>query len=187
VLLRFDRWEDLLALDVPPATQPVSHAYFQYARGVALAALGRPEEAKTARAALATATGALPPGSAFRGNGAAHIMAIAAHVLDARIAIAERRAQDAVPALAMAVALQDGLRYEEPASWDFPVRELLGTAWLQAGNARAAEAAFRDGLIRFPRHPRLLAGLRDALAAQDRDDEAALVDAQFRRGWAGAP
>lgn len=35
VLLRFHRWAEVLALEVPAATQHVSHAYFQYARGVA--------------------------------------------------------------------------------------------------------------------------------------------------------
>ena len=186
VLVLFERWEDVLALDEPAPEQPVARAYFAYARGVAHAALGNIDRAQAAARTLDALRASLPASATFRGNDARQIMAIASHVLQSRIATAQGRPLDAIASLQLAVALQDGLRYEEPPSWDFPLRELLGRTWLQAGDAARAEGVFRDNLIRYPRHPRTLAGLRDSLEAQGLTDQAALVAQQWRLGWMGA-
>lgn len=182
-LLRFNRWSEVLALPLPDAEMPVARAYWAYARGVAHAGLGDLASAGDERARLQTAIQALPEHAVFRGNDARHVMAIATLVLDARIALAEGNALAAVRPLRLAIALQDGLHYDEPPSWDVPLRETLGAALLRADRAAEAEAAFRDCLDRHPRGPRALFGLAQSLRAQSQDQAAALVDSEFRRAW----
>ena len=48
-----------------------------------------------------------------------------------------------------AVHIQDSLRYAEPPSWYYPVRQSLGAALLQAGRAEAAEAVYRQDLKQY--------------------------------------
>lgn len=186
VLLRFNLWRDVLALPQPGLEMPVARAYFAYARGVAHAGLGDGQRAASERANLRTAIEALPAGARFRGGDARHIMAIAAHVLDARIALAAGEPQRAIDPIRLAIALQDGLRYDEPPSWDVPLRETLGAVLLRAGMPAEAETAFRECLDRHPRGARALFGLAKSLQAQSRDEDAALVEAQFRKAWAHA-
>ena len=178
-LLRLGRWQEVLALSAPPRELTLAHAFHHYAHGVAHAALGRPAQARRAERRFADALARVDGEADFRGNPAGVVLGIAGHVLAARIALAEARPPDAIPPLRLAVALQDGLRYDEPASWDFPVRELLGAALLQAGRAAEAEAGFRQALLRQPRHPRSLKGLAGSLRAQGRDEDAQLVERQL--------
>src|SRR5205823_629557 len=72
------------------------------------------------------------------------IFHIADSVLLARIAAAKGDRPAAIRALRDAVAMQDQLRYDEPADWYYPVRESLGGMLLQAGDVKAAEQVFRD-------------------------------------------
>ena len=70
--------------------------------------------------------------------------------------------------------------------WFYPVRESLGAALLKAGRARDAERAFREDLVRHPRNARALFGLHEALVRQQKDADAAWVDAAFREAWKNA-
>ncbi len=85
-----------------------------------------------------------------------------------------------------AVQIQDGLTYDEPPAWYYPVRESLGAALLLSGDAQAAESAFRDGLRRSPRNGRMLFGLLESLKAQGRTDGAAWVEQEFKTAWKAA-
>lgn len=185
-LLRFGRWQEVLQLPVPGAEHALARAFQHYARGVAHAALGQRADAVRERERFRAALANVDPAANFRGNDAGLVLGIAGHVLDARIAIAAGRFEDAIAALRLGVALQDGLGYSEPASWDFPLRELLGATLLRAGKAAEAETAFRQNLQRLPRSPRSLHGLARSLQAQGRTLDAALVERQFRTAWNGS-
>ena len=45
----------------------------------------------------------------------------------------------AIHSLCEALTVQDGLHYNKPANWFFPVRESLGAALLKSGDASGAE------------------------------------------------
>jgi hypothetical protein len=85
-----------------------------------------------------------------------------------------------------AVAVQDGLKYDEPQDWFYPVRESLGAALLMSGDQAGAEQTFRDDLERNPRNPRSLFGLEQALKAQGRAYDATFVRKQLDASWKGA-
>jgi len=66
------------------------------------------------------------------------------------------------------------------------VREALGAALLRNGDYAGAEQVFRADLERNRRSGRSLFGLTEALKAQKKNQEAALVKLQFDAAWKNA-
>ena len=83
-------------------------------------------------------------------------------------------------------AIQDALNYEEPPPWYYPVRETLGMELLADGKTADAEQVFRDDLKQNPENGRSLNGLELCLRARNASEEAASVDARFKKAWAHA-
>lgn len=188
-LLRFARHDDVLALAAPPADHPVETAWWRFARAVSLARTGRADEAEAERRAFDAAVAAVPETALFGGTGlesARTIFGLARAVLDARLAWARGQRAEAITRWRRAVNLADGVPYDEPPIWFYPVRESLGAALLLSGDAVGAEQVFRDDLARFPRNPRSLFGLHESLVAQGRTSDAAWVKRQLDEAWARA-
>ncbi len=160
MLQKFGRWDSLLALPLPDSSLPVGRAVAEYARGTALAATGRFEEAE-----------ALLPVIGRRGEGnysaiAKGIVAVAGHSLAGELAARRGEWAAAERAFRAAMAIEDGFTYMEPPWWIEPVRHPLGAMLLRAGKAAAAEQVFREDLVRFPANVWSLVGLRESLSAQ---------------------
>ena len=111
------------------------------------------------------------------------VLEVGRQVAAARISSAEGRGEEAIRELRAAVVLEDGLAYDEPAGWFFPVRHLLGAELLRAGRVKEAEATYRDDLVRHPNNGWALYGLLQALKADGRDAEARVVEADFHTAW----
>ena len=189
VLLRFGRHDEVLALPQPPSDHPVEMAWWRFARGIALARSGRPDDAAKERAALAQASAKVPDTALFGGSGlesARNILALAAIVLDARIASARGAEADAITSWTRAVAAADKVPYDEPPVFFYPVRESLGAALLLAGRPQDAERVFRDDLARHPRNGRSLFGLFESLNRQGRKADAEWVKRAFDEAWKDA-
>jgi tetratricopeptide (TPR) repeat protein len=181
VMVRFARWDPLLAEPRPPAKYAVMTALWLHARGMALASKHRLDEAAAMFAELSALK--LPADLPAGGNTARELVAVAAKILEARIAEA-KQSPDAHALWAEAVKLEDGLAYSEPADWFYPVRHFQGAALLAAGRAAEAEAVFREDLRRNPNNGWSLFGLARALTLQKRD--AAEVTKQFEQAWRAA-
>ncbi len=189
VLLRFARNDDVLKLPAPPANRPVMSSWWHFARGVALARTRQVDPAASERDQLTASIARVPDSALFGGGGfesAKAILGIAGVVLDARIASARGSTDGAIVLWKQAIAAVDGLSYDEPPIWFYPVRESLGSALLQAGRVDEAEQVFREDLRRHPRNARALFGLRESLARQHKDADAAWVDGEFREAWKNA-
>lgn len=185
VLMRFGRADDILALGAPAKERPVLTAWWHFARGVAFATRRQVNEATAERAALRQSAAQVPESALFGGTGltsAANILALATTVLDARIADAAGRQDEALVLWRRAVAAGDQVPYDEPPIWFYPLRESLGGALLRRGDAAAAEQVFRDALVKSPRDPRALFGLRESLSSQKKSftDESAAFDAAWK-------
>jgi tetratricopeptide (TPR) repeat protein len=186
-LVRFGRWQDVLAERAPPDDLPFTRGSWHYGRGLAALRTGdRPGAARELEALRAIAAATPPERVLMQVNRQKEVLALAAEVLAGEMAAAEGRTDEAVGRLAEAVRLQDGLRYMEPPPWYYPVRQSLGAVLLAAGRAKEAEAVYREDLRRNPENGWALHGLAASLRAQRRHAQAANVEARFRRAWADA-
>jgi tetratricopeptide (TPR) repeat protein len=186
VEVRFQKWDQILAMPQPPAAMQTTTVFWHFARGMALAAKGKVAEAEAEHHIVSEAADKTPPDQVFAmpvNNKAKDVLNIATNVLGAKIAQAKHDSAGAVSLLRRAVAIQDTLKYDEPPDWFYPVRESLGAVLLLNGNAAEAEKIFREDLDRNPRNPRSLFGLAEALRAQNRAYDAQFVDKQFQSNW----
>ncbi|MFW6193174.1 MAG: tetratricopeptide repeat protein, partial [Gemmatimonadota bacterium] len=181
----FGRWDEALDAPMPPADLDNATALAHYARGVAFAATGRPEEAAAEAEALSEIAARTDAGDAEPSDPTV-VVAIAGHVLAGEIALREDRAGEAVGHLEAAARLEDGMTYEEPPLWYHPVRHALGRALLEAGRPGEAERRYREDLAKFPDNGWSLHGLAVALEAQGRGEEAREVRATLDRAWRDA-
>jgi len=183
----FGRWDDILKEPQPPAEYPYDAAVWHYARGLALAATGKLDEAaaeETRFNELATSEKVKAMANPyFPGT---KILAIAKEVLAGKIALARGNSGDAVEHLNKGVELEDAMMYMEPPYWYYPVRQSLGAALLKAGKAGEAERVFRAELAKLPQNGWPLYGLEQSLRAQQKNDEAAKVSRDFQRAWKAA-
>jgi tetratricopeptide (TPR) repeat protein len=182
LLLRFARWDDVLAEPAPDSRMIMTAALRHYARALAYAGKGDRARSLEEQRAFSAARAAIPQQTIFLFNPADRIMNIAALVLEARLA---RDADSAIPIWRRAVEAQDALSYDEPPAWYYWIRQSLGGALLRSGRAAEAEPVFREGLRRAPRNPHLLFGLWKCLEAQGRSSDAGWVQREFAASWRG--
>jgi tetratricopeptide (TPR) repeat protein len=188
VMVRFARWDDVLAQPEPAEDLPYPRALRHYARVLAFAARGEPDKAQQELKSLHAlrADERVKSVTLWDINSAASLLDIAELSAEAELAAAKGDVTGALALLQRAVAREDALTYDEPPPWHLPVRQQLGDRLLRAGRAREAEAAFRRDLERHPNNGWSLAGLAASLRALGRRTEATAVDGRFRRAWATA-
>lgn len=180
--IRVQQWDELIAAPQPVSKNPQAMLFWRYARATALAAKGKMPEAVAERAEFEAVSKKLDRNLDFGNNKLGPVMDLASLVLSARL---ESNAKLKVEELRKAVAMQDELLYDEPPAW-YPLRESLGAALLQAGDAAAAEQVFREGVRRSPHNGRMLFGLLESLKAQNKSDAAVWVEREFQSAWKGA-
>ena len=186
-LVTFGRWDELLAMPLPPVDLAYSRAMAQYARGVALAATHRFVEAQAALDTLKQIAGSGTRGYASAGwTTPSTNLQIATHALLGEIAARRGALEEGIAHFRDAMTIEDDQLYTEPPDWYYPIRLSLAAVLLQAGGAVEAERLYREDLKRFPDVGWSLFGLAQALRAQGKRAEAADVDARFARAWAGA-
>jgi tetratricopeptide (TPR) repeat protein len=185
--LRFHRWETLLATAEPERTRLLSHAFWRYARAMALAGQGRVRDAGAEQRRFERERAAVPAeGQYLINNKAGDLLALASATLDAQFAAARGDQSVAIEAWRRAVTLENALQYDEPPAWFYTVRQSLGAALLKTGDEAEAEQVFREALATRPRDGRLLYGLWQTLLAQGRANEAILLQGEFARAWGDA-
>jgi tetratricopeptide (TPR) repeat protein len=113
----------------------------------------------------------------------AQVMRTARWHLSGKLAEARGETDAAAAFYRQGIQTEDAIPYTEPPQWRHPVRESLGALLLRLGQAKEAEAVFRDELKIHPRSARPLFGLYHALAKQGRAEEAAKAEADFKQAW----
>lgn len=186
VLVRFGRWDEVLRVPAYPADLPFSNAVRRYARGSALAALGRLDEAQAEHDALVELVARIDPARPVSLNPAVTVLQIPLHTLEGELAFRRGATDQAIAALRRAVEVEDRLGYIEPPEWMVPTRHPLAATLLAAGRHDEAEPLLRQDLRRFPDNGWSLVGLARCLRERGAADEADEVEARFRRAWARA-
>jgi tetratricopeptide (TPR) repeat protein len=183
--VRFGKWDQVLAEPAPPDDLRYALGMYHWARGMALAATGKLDEAAAEQTALAGIAGedAVKKLEFLEGT-AAQLLEVATHMLAGEIAAKRQSFDVALAELEAAHAAEYALRYTEPPAWPLPVRQYQGALLLELGRAAEAEAAFRDDLSDYPENGWSLYGLAQSLRAQKKP--AAEAEAHFAAAWAAA-
>ena len=186
-LVTFGRWDELLAMPLPPVDLAYSRGMAQYARGVALAATRRFAEAQAALDTLQQiAAGGTQAYASAGWTTPSTNLQIATHALLGEIAARRGGLEESIAHFREAMKIEDDQLYTEPPDWYYPIRHSLAAVLLRAGRAVEAERLYREDLKRFPENGWSLFGLAQALRAQGKTSEAADVDTRFAHAWAGA-
>jgi tetratricopeptide (TPR) repeat protein len=185
-LVRFEKWDAVLAEPPPPKTLVLDRAVDLYAKGTAHAAKGELAQAQDARDLLSSVI-AVSDFSRFDESAPAKAVAsLALDLLDGEIARAKGDTAGAVMHFRAAYQRQLALPYSEPPFWHQPVSHVLGAALLVDHRPAEAEAVYREGLKVYRDDGWALFGLAQALDAQGKRDEAAAVREKFASAWARA-
>ncbi|UGS38551.1 tetratricopeptide repeat protein [Capillimicrobium parvum] len=190
VLIRFGRWQDILDLELPSDQDLycVTTAMTRYARGVALAATGRVDEARAERERFADAVARVPESRTIFNNTCVDILAVASAMLDGEIAYRAGHHDEAFGHLRRSIELDDGLPYDEPWGWMQPTRHAYGALLLEQGRVEEAEAVYQadlgldDTLARACHHPNnvwSLHGYHECLVRLGKAGEARIVKQQL--------
>ena len=197
VLVRFGRWEDLIATASPADTllYCTTAATIHYGRGVAYAATGRLSEAEQEREAFSAAYDRIPDSRYLFNNTSRDILAVAAAMLDGEIDYRAGRFDQAFTHLRRAVELDDTLPYDEPWGWMQPTRHAYGALLLEQGQVEEAAAVYAADLGLDPtlsrpcQHPGnvwSLHGYHECLTRLGRAEEAVIIGRQLQLAAARA-
>jgi tetratricopeptide (TPR) repeat protein len=188
-LVRFGRWDEILNAPAPRVDTMFTRGVRHYARGMAFIRKKNLDAAKKEIEAvrkIANDPKLIETPSSMSLNLADSVLKVATAVLDGELAAARGSYDTAIAHLDQAVRYHDNLVYTEPDDWHQPVRHVLGAVLLDAGRPAEAEAVYWEDLRRNPKNGWSLFGLAKALQAQNKHDQAKLVEADFKKVWADA-
>ncbi len=190
VLVRFGRWDELIAQPLPEDLDLycTTAATIHYGRGVAHAAKGQLAQAHAEREKFGEAYARIPATRYLFNNTARDILAIAGEMLDGEIAYREGLFDDAFVHLRRAIELDDSLPYDEPWGWMQPTRHAYGALLLEQGHVEeaaqvyAADLGLDPTLARPCQHPGnvwSLHGYHECLQRLGRAAEAVIIGQQL--------
>ncbi len=186
-LTRFGKWDEMLREPEPPATSAYLNGMWRYARGTAFLGKGQIDSADQEFAKLdALMADKSLDSPLFSPNTGRQVLSIAREVLAGGIAAAKKNYDPAIAHLERAVRLEDALVYTEPSEFHYPPRHALGAVLLEANRPAEAETVYWEDLKRNRDNGWSLFGLMQALKAQGKNEDAALVEARFKKAWAKA-
>jgi tetratricopeptide (TPR) repeat protein len=186
VLIRFGRWDDIKAQELPEDRElySVTTALILYAKTVACAASGDIRGALASRDEFRIAKAAVPETRMLFNNTCVDILDIAEEMLEGEVSYRQGDYEVAFAHLRRSVELDDSLPYDEPWGWMQPARHALGALLLEQGRLEEAEAVYRadlgldNTLSRALQHPDnvwSLHGLHECLMSRGETGEAAMI------------
>jgi tetratricopeptide (TPR) repeat protein len=184
--IRFGQWQQMLTEPKPPATEPYATGIWHYGRALAFVARGQAARAESELTALTKVLDHKAFKTTLKDLPLLTNLQIATRLVRGELAAHAQRFDEAIAVVSEAVALEDGIPYNEPPVWHQPTRQVLGALLLDADRPKEAEDVYRADLVRFRENGWSLFGLWHSLVAQTRADEAAAVRARFDKAWARA-
>jgi tetratricopeptide (TPR) repeat protein len=197
VMVRFGDWEGIVDEPLPEDTELYSYTYaaMRQARAIALANLGRIDEARVERDKATAAVEAVQESRMVFNNTAADVLAVGAAMMEGELAYKAGDIEVGLNHLRRSVELDDALLYDEPWGWMQPTRHALGALLMDAHQFEEAEAVYRadlgldDTLARPCQHPRnvwSLHGLHECLVKRGELTEAKHIRLQLDQAMARA-
>lgn len=148
VMVRFGRWHEIIAQELPADRDlfSVTTAMIWYAKAVAHGVLGNVADAKACAAEFDAALARVQESRYLFNNRCSDILAVAREMMLGEIAYREQLYPQAFEHLRDAVALDDGLPYDEPWGWMQPARHALGALMLEQGHVEESLAVYEADL-----------------------------------------
>ena len=197
VQVRFGLWQQILDDPMPEDAELYSYttAAMRQARTIALANLGRIEQAEAERARAIAAREAVQESRMVFNNTAHDVLMVGEAMMDGELAFKSGRTDEGLDHLRRSVELDDALLYDEPWGWMQPTRHALGALLMEVRKFDEAEAIYRadlgldDTLARACQHPKnvwSLHGLHECLVQRGELTEAKHVKLELERAAARA-
>ncbi|MGB0848669.1 MAG: hypothetical protein ACPGSM_18195 [Thiolinea sp.] len=148
VLIRFGRWQCILDQALPKNQDLycVTTAMMRYARTVALANSGKPEEATAECELFYAARDKVPASRMLFNNTCLNILTVAEQMMLGELAYHKGEHEQAFDHLRRSVEIDDNLPYDEPWGWMQPTRHALGALLIEQKQFAEAEAVYRADL-----------------------------------------
>lgn len=187
VEVKFGAWDKILGKEVLD-TLLYPEAITHYARGMAF--LGKKDlpKAKSELSELEVLAKdeRLKEMTIWQINSMQTIVDIARKVLKGEILASEGKFDQSLALLKEAVALEDGLNFQEPPDWFFSVRHNLGAVQIEAGEYEDAIATFEEDLKVLPKNGWAQHGLKLAYQKMNEQVKVRQMEALLQKSWATA-
>jgi tetratricopeptide (TPR) repeat protein len=185
--VRFGRWEALLNMKQPEASQVYANIIYRFGRGMAMAQQAKIREAKheldILRSLLADSSLSVPLYPFSAPIEGAHV---AEYLLEGSIALSDKKFDEAIPLLAKAVKTEESMVYNEPRDWILNPKHYLGNAFLKSGQWENARKTFQEDLKNNRDNGWALFGLYQALMSGNKRAEADKVLAKAKKAFTNA-
>lgn len=197
VFVRFGRWQEIIAVELPEPQSlfPLTTAYTLFAKGVAYSATRDISNAERHRELYVSALDRVPPGHLIFPNKATDVLAIGTAMLDGELEYRKGNFEAAFKHLRLSIERYDGIGFGEPWGWMQPVRHAYAALKIERGELEealstyAADLGYNGSLPRAVQHPNnvwALHGYHECLMKLGRKDEAAIIQPQLRLALAVA-
>ena len=160
-MIRFEKWNDILAARAIPAHWKYGTLLQQFAKGLAFVHTKQVSMAKKSLSIITSIIDdpelAIPMGAFSSAKSSAEVARL---ILQGSIAQQEGNTSAALEHFRNAVTAEDAIVYNEPRDWILPARQFLGFALLRANNKNEAKKIFTEELQLNPNHPVTIKGLK---------------------------
>lgn len=187
-MVRFGRWDSILNEPQPADSLLYVKSVWHYARGMAFVRSKKPDLASAELNQLKeiVARPVMQELTIGGFNSFEKVLSIGANVLEGEIEMSRGNSPKAIEKLRAAVAIENGLLYQEPPDWYHPSRQILGAILLDAKKPAEAQQAFEQDLAIYPSNGWSLFGLHQSLLMQNKKSEAAEIKKEFDKAFAKA-
>lgn len=186
VMIRFGKWEDVLKEPAYAQDRLVSNAVRHYARSIAYSATNRTKNAREELDAFEEAAAVIPEEWFIFNNPVAEVLPIAKAMIHGELLYREGKFDEAFAHLRAGIKAEDALIYDEPPGWMLPVRHALGALLMEQGRHKEAEAVYREDIKRNRNNGWGLLGLKNALLAQGKKQDATSIASILEKVWRDA-
>jgi len=187
VNVRFEKWDDILAMQKPDEKYIYGNVLYHFGRGMALAGKGNfndaSKEASMVGMLMKNETLKIPM-SPF--SSASEGAEVALGMLKGFIALKQKNTKKAIEDFKKAATHEWEMVYNEPRDWLLNPYQYLGTAYMADKNYKMAEEAFKKDLSRNAKNVWSLNGLEKSLRSQGKKREALAVKRELKKASAKA-
>lgn len=184
-LVRFGKWDDILAELEPDKDLLYPSGVWRYARSLAFLRKGMMDSASKELFELTkiTENAALESQTISDLNPMVAVLKLAAEILRGEIAATNKDYSKAISYLENAVQMEEALNYDEPSAWHHPTRQILGAVLLEAGRIAEAEKVYDEDLKRLPANGWSLYGLLQCALKRGDSKKADDLQKRFQEAW----